>query len=146
MDRCSRKVRSYVKSRIRGVSTRPELVIRRLLWEMGFRGYRLHVKALPGNPDLVFRKRGVVIFVDGCFWHCCLTCGIPTPSSQREYWNTKLVRNKLRDCRINRRLRASGWRVIRICEREVLLHQRKSMRRIASALGGNARKRGLRWQ
>jgi DNA mismatch endonuclease (patch repair protein) len=55
-------------ARVRSKDSRPELLVRRLVFSMGFR-YRLHVKDLPGCPDLVFRSRQKVIFVHGCFWH-----------------------------------------------------------------------------
>lgn len=41
-----------------------ELLVRRLVFSLGYR-YRLHGCDLPGDPDLVFRKRYEVIFVHG---------------------------------------------------------------------------------
>ena len=67
-DKLSPKERSERMSLIRGTNSAPEMKLRRLVHRMGFR-YRLHVKALPGSPDLVFSSRRAVIFMHGCFWH-----------------------------------------------------------------------------
>jgi DNA mismatch endonuclease (patch repair protein) len=69
----SKQTRSYNMSRIKAKNTGPELIVRRFLHAQGFR-YRLHVKDLPGKPDIVLPKYKTVIFVQGCFWqnynHC----------------------------------------------------------------------------
>ena len=80
-------------SRIRSKGSVPERTVRAVLHRMGFR-YRLHVKNLPGKPDLVFKKHNLVIFVNGCFWHQhegCKRANIP--KSNKEYWVPKLERN-----------------------------------------------------
>ncbi|MDR1011247.1 MAG: very short patch repair endonuclease [Opitutaceae bacterium] len=74
------------------------------------RKYPLH-----GNPDFVFPQKRIVIFVDGCFWHGCPE-HYRRPSSRREYWDAKILRNQRRDRAVTRMLRASGWRVIRLWE------------------------------
>ncbi len=88
---------ALVKSR----DTTPELVVRRLVHGMGYR-YRLHVRSLPGAPDLVFPRLKKVLFVSGCFWHMhhCGRCRIPT--ARRAYWVGKLERNAARDKRVHR--------------------------------------------
>jgi len=68
MDTLSRQARSERMSLIRSTDTAPELVVRHVVHALGFR-YRLHVKTLPGKPDLVFSRLRKVIFVHGCFWH-----------------------------------------------------------------------------
>ncbi len=73
MDIWTKKKRSQVMSQIRSKNTKPEQRTRKMLTEMGYR-YRLHVKGLPGKPDIVLRKHGVVIFVHGCFWHLHKGC------------------------------------------------------------------------
>src|SRR5258708_1775116 len=98
MDRLTRERRSWNMSRIRSTGTKPEMVVRRLVHAMGVR-YRLHVKGLPGKPDLVFRRLRKVIFVHGCFWHQhprmgCLDARLPKSSGG--YWNQKLARNVTR--------------------------------------------------
>ena len=81
---------------VKSKNTRPEMIVRRLVHALGYR-YRLHAKDLPGKPDLVFRSRGKVIFVHGCFWHRhagCSRCRLP--KSKLEFWEPKLLANKQR--------------------------------------------------
>lgn len=65
---------SRVMSANRAKDTRPEIVLRRMLWQAGARGYRLHHKRLPGRPDIAFVSKRVAIFVNGCYWHHCPKC------------------------------------------------------------------------
>jgi DNA mismatch endonuclease, patch repair protein len=111
MDRLTAERRSALMSRIRGTNTKLELTVRSALHALGYR-YRLHVRGLPGTPDLVFPSRGRVLFVHGCFWHghCC-KYGLAQPKSNSDYWESKLKQNMRRDARAQRRLRAAGWRV-----------------------------------
>lgn len=115
----SRAKRSEVMSRIRSKNTKPELILRSLMHRDGFR-YRLHVKSLPGAPDLIFPKYRAAIFVNGCFWHMHSRCKTwKIPKSNGGYWIKKLQGNAERD-RINKRqLRTLGWRVISIWECQV---------------------------
>jgi len=90
--------------------------LRRLVHGMGFR-YRLHVKELPGKPDLVFPSRRAVIFMHGCFWHRHKGCKLARlPKSKLDFWNPKLEENRKRDLRNQRRLRDLGWRVLVVWE------------------------------
>jgi DNA mismatch endonuclease (patch repair protein) len=97
---------------VRGKDTGPEMVIRRYLHQKGFR-FRLHVKDLPGRPDLVFPKHKVVLFVHGCFWHRHPDCRYSTtPEKNADFWKNKFETNIARD-RVNvEKLRGAGWRVI----------------------------------
>ena len=108
--------RSYNMSRIRGVDTKPELLVRSLLHRMGFR-YRLHGKGLPGKPDLVFARARAVLFVHGCFWHMhrC-RFGKPAPATNRSFWAEKRRGNAERDKRNRAALKADGWRVFEVWE------------------------------
>lgn len=97
-------------SGIRGVDTKPELFLRKGLHARGFR-FRLHDRALPGCPDLVFKGRNAVLFAHGCFWHghdCSL---FKWPKNRAEWWREKLTRNRLNDVRSEARLYEAGWRV-----------------------------------
>lgn len=115
----SREKRSKVMSRIRSKNTLPERLVRTTLYSMGYR-YRLHVKALPGQPDIVLRKYKTVIFVHGCFWHLHDRCRDGTvPKTRTSYWQEKLYKNKDRDARHFRALRRLGWRVLRVWECDV---------------------------
>ncbi len=114
-DNVSAGVRSRMMSGIRSRDTRPEMLIRRGLHALGYR-YRLHDRTLPGRPDLVFPKRGAVIFVNGCFWHGhgCRLCR--WPATREEFWRTKITGNASRDRRVRQELDALGWRVLDVWE------------------------------
>jgi DNA mismatch endonuclease (patch repair protein) len=104
--------------RIRSTDTSPEIVVRRLVYGMGFR-YRLHVRTLPGKPDLVFLRLKKIIEMRGCFWHqhgSCIDSHIP--KSRMGYWLPKLRRNKERDQENLQELRSLGWRVLVVWECE----------------------------
>jgi DNA mismatch endonuclease (patch repair protein) len=103
----------------RAKDTAPELILRKELWRMGLRGYRLHTESLPGRPDLVFARAKLAIFVNGCFWHRCPRCSPPIPKSNREFWITKFRRNRFRDRRKINNVKKLGWRVISAWECEI---------------------------
>jgi len=110
--------RSERMSRIRNADTKPEKVVRRLIHSMGYR-FRLHVRDLPGHPDLVFRSRKKVIFVHGCFWHQHGCRQYRQPRSKLSFWEAKLARNKARDAEVIRALEELDWRVLVIWECEM---------------------------
>ncbi len=111
--------RSRLMSRIRGRNTKPEMVVRKLLWRAGYR-YRLHCKELPGKPDVVFPGRRRVIFVHGCFWHRHPGCSRATlPATRREFWSRKLEGNTVRDAQAVEALQLAGWRVLVVWECEI---------------------------
>lgn len=105
-------------SRITGKNTKPELIIRRILWNEGFR-YRLHQKDIPGKPDIVFSKKRKVIFVHGCFWHQHNCIYFKLPEQNREFWQKKLNANKKRDAQNELLLTEKGWKVLIIWECEI---------------------------
>jgi DNA mismatch endonuclease (patch repair protein) len=108
-------VRSRMMAGIKGKNTKPELLIRKKLFEKGFR-YRLHVRNLPGKPDLVFPRYKAVIFIDGCFWHghdCHL---FKWPKSREEFWHKKITGNQLADKRTRGALCKQGWRILTVWE------------------------------
>ena len=111
----SKKKRSEVMSLIRSKNTKPELYVRSFLHKKGYR-FRLHQKNLPGSPDLVLKKHGVVIYVNGCFWHHH-NCGkYKIPKTNRKFWLNKFKNNKKRDRLNTLKLRKLGWRVYKIWE------------------------------
>ena len=119
--------------RVRQKGTHPEIEVRKLIYAMGFR-YRLHVKALPGTPDLVFRKSKAIIFVHGCFWHLHQGCSKGRlPSSNTAFWTLKLSRNVARDAEQQRMLRREGWRILVFWECQ-LSDKRRLAKRICSFL------------
>src|SRR3569832_358515 len=108
--------RSYNMSRIKGKDTKPEMLVRRYLHAQGYR-FRLHVKDLPGKPDIVLPKYKTAIFVHGCFWHGHF--GHPCyviPKTRTDWWIRKIEANKGRDTRAFRALKRQGWKVIEIWE------------------------------
>lgn len=118
MDRISPSKRSQNMARIKGINTRPEFVVRRALRALGV-GYRLHVKSLPGKPDIVMQGRHKIIEVRGCFWHRHRDCKFAyTPKSNKAFWNTKLNRNVQRDKQNLCALQNRGWDVLVIWECE----------------------------
>ena len=114
MDNLTKQERSERMSRIKGANTGPEMIVRRLVHGMGFR-YRLHVRDLPGGPDMVFPRLGKIILVHGCFWHQHPGCG-RQPKSRLDFWAKKLFQNRERDLRNQRKLRSLGWRVLIVWE------------------------------
>jgi DNA mismatch endonuclease (patch repair protein) len=108
-------VRSRNMAAIRAKDTRPELTLRRGLFARGFR-YRLHDKRLPGRPDLVLPKYRAVVFLHGCFFHGHECPAFRWPATRKEFWETKIRGNAVRDRATNERLRAAGWRVLTVWE------------------------------
>ena len=119
-------------SRIHGKNTSPELKLRKMLWEAGIRGYRVHYK-LPGKPDIVFTRKKTAVFVDGCFWHKCPVCFRP-PATNAEFWNEKLQKNVERDLRVTQELETLGWVVLRFWEHEIKKTPEEVVKRIRDAL------------
>jgi DNA mismatch endonuclease (patch repair protein) len=120
MDKLSPERRSNNMRNIRGKDTAPELAVRKLCRKLGFSGYRIHRKELPGKPDLVWIGRKLAIFVHGCFWHghdC--SEGLRKPKSNRSYWIPKIERNQQRDAENLSRLHAAGWNVLVVWECEI---------------------------
>lgn len=106
-------------SHIRSKNTKPEQLVRLALWHLGFR-YRLHVKDLPGKPDIVLPKYKAVIFINGCFWHGHDGCkDFVIPKSNTAFWIEKIGKNKERDTRDGFALASAGWKVITIWECEL---------------------------
>ena len=103
-------------SRIRSKDTRPEMIVRSLIHRMGYR-YRLHVSALPGKPDLVFKRTRKVIFVHGCFWHMH-NCryGRVIPKTHKEFWQKKRQGNVARDTKNIKALKTLGWKILILWE------------------------------
>jgi DNA mismatch endonuclease (patch repair protein) len=104
-------------SRVKGRDTEPEKLLRSALHAKGLR-FRLHRRALPGRPDIVFPASRVVVFVDGCFWHGC-PLHRSEPKTNQDFWIQKLSNNKLRDSRVNALLESQGWTVVRCWEHEI---------------------------
>lgn len=115
----NKETRSYNMSRIKSKNTKPEMLVRKFLHAHGFR-YRLHVKNLPGKPDIVLPKYQTVIFVHGCFWHGHENCKyFVVPKTRTEWWLNKINGNVANDKKAVRKLTENGWRIIVIFECEL---------------------------
>jgi DNA mismatch endonuclease (patch repair protein) len=119
VDIVDKETRSRMMSGIRGKNTLPEITVRKYLHSKGLR-YRLHVKTLPGKPDLVLPKYRLALFIHGCFWHRHKGCRYATtPASNPEFWQKKFEANVQRDKEVTRQLKHAGWRVLVIWECEI---------------------------
>lgn len=119
MDVLTTEQRQRCMSSIRGKNSTSEILVRRLVYSLGYR-YRLHFKGLPGRPDLVFPGQRKVIFVHGCFWHRhqCKK-GQSLPAKNREFWQKKLSDNVERDRRNYEALHQIGWQTLVVWECEI---------------------------
>lgn len=112
----TKAIRSYNMSKIRSKDTKPEILIRKVLFARGYR-FRLHSKELPGKPDIILPKYKTAIFVHGCFWHSHAGCKYATtPKTRIEWWQQKLNANVLKDAGNETALINLGWTVITIWE------------------------------
>lgn len=111
--------RSEIMKKIGPKDSEQELFVRKLVHSMGYR-YRLHVKNLPGTPDIVFPKYRKVLFVNGCFWHGHKGCKKSRlPETNREFWEKKIEYNRKNDKTKYRELKKSGWDYMVIWQCEI---------------------------
>lgn len=133
MDNLTKEQRRKNMQNIRSTGTRPEILIKRELRKRTIY-FTQYVKALPGKPDFVFRRKKVAVFVDSDFWH-----GNPKrfimPNTNREYWQNKIDGNKRRDDKVNNELHNMGWQVIRIWEYEIRHNLEDSINFILKSIG-----------
>ena len=125
-------VRRRVMSSIPKRDTRPELALRHTLVARGIRGYRCHLRSLPGTPDLAFTRWRVAVFVDGVWWH-----GHPDhlPHGKRgPYWDHKIAKNIERDDRTNADLGNFGWIVVRMWDLDILRKPDDAVDQVVAAL------------
>jgi len=117
--RTSQEIRSYNMSQIKSKDTTLEMILRKALWQKGFR-FHVHVKELCGKPDIVFQKQKVTIFCDSAFWHGRdVDRTIDRIKTNKEYWLTKIRRNIERDLEVTDLLGVDGWRVIRVWDYDI---------------------------
>lgn len=113
-DTLTKEKRSYLMSRVKGKDTKPEMIVRKYLHSHGLR-YRLHVKLLPGSPDIVLKKYKTIIFINGCFWHGHENCPYSRlPKTRAEWWRIKISNNIKRDQEKHSQLHKLGWNIMTI--------------------------------
>ncbi len=118
-DHVDKAKRSLIMAAVHSKDTRPEMAVRKIVHRLGYR-YRLHVRALPGCPDLVFPSRRKVVFVHGCFWHRHPRCRYATaPKTREKFWQAKFGSNVARDLRTKRELARMGWAVMTVWQCEL---------------------------
>jgi DNA mismatch endonuclease, patch repair protein len=119
LDTLTKVKRSWNMSKIRSKNTKPEIAVRSKLHKAGYR-FRLHVKGLPGKPDIVLPKYKTIIFINGCFWHRHKGCKYAyKPKTRVDFWNQKLNRNIKRQGEVLKELRDLEWKVLVIWECEI---------------------------
>ena len=131
VDHLTPSERSENMRRIRGKDTQPELVVRKLVFSMGYR-YRLHYAALPGKPDMAFLGKLKAIFVHGCFWHRHTACKFARmPKTNPAFWAAKLRKNKARHVLRRSQLQKIGWKMMVIweCETRFIGMQKKRIKK-----------------
>jgi DNA mismatch endonuclease, patch repair protein len=119
VDTVNRQTRSRIMASVPQRNSKPEVCLRRELFRRGYR-YRLHVKSLPGTPDVVLPKFKLLIFIHGCFWHRHSGCRLTTnPSTRSAFWNAKFLANVQRDDRKRLQLRKLGWKSVVVWQCEI---------------------------
>jgi DNA mismatch endonuclease (patch repair protein) len=114
----SKEKRSQIMSKVKNKNTTPEIIIRKLLYSLGYR-YRLNKKGLPGSPDIVFISKKKAIFVHGCLWHGHNCKRAKLPDSNKEEWRNKIIVNIERDNQVFNRLNDMGWNYLVVWQCEI---------------------------
>lgn len=128
----SKKQRSYNMSRVKNKNTSLEVNFRKELFNTGLRGYRVNYK-IKGKPDIVFTKRKVAIFLDGCFWHKCPEC-FSLPKTNKKFWKDKINGNVKRDKIVSETLKKDGYTVIRFWQHEIQKNSKVCLEKIRRKL------------
>ena len=113
----TKQQRSFNMSRIKGKNTQPEIELRKALFKNGHRGFSVSSKII-GKPDIIFTKKKIAVFIDGCYWHKCMKCFI-TPKTRTKWWMKKINRNVKRDNKVDTLLKSDGWKVLRFWEHDI---------------------------
>jgi len=114
----SKKKRSEIMSKISGKDTKPEILVRRFLFNKGFR-FRKNDKRYPGKPDIVLPKYKTIIFINGCFWHGHYCKAGKLPETRRQFWKEKIQSNINRDEKNIKTLKLNDWNLIVLWQCEI---------------------------
>lgn len=117
MDTVTPSTRSRIMRQVKSKETKLETHFRSLLWRHGLR-YRKNNSKLYGKPDLSFKAKKLVVFIDSCFWHGC-ALHLRMPASNLSYWQSKIDRNVKRDQEVNKHYLAKGWFIVRVWEHDL---------------------------
>ena len=134
--RAPRAIKESVRKSMRGNKSKhtlPELLLRKMLFSRGVRGYRLHWK-IAGNPDLAFVGKKIGIFIHGCFWHRCPHCKLPVPKRNTAFWEEKFYKNMRRDERNKQAASKLGWKSLIIWECELKKNPAFMIKKILKAI------------
>ena len=133
MDKVSKKVRSKIMKAVKSSKNKStELRFRAALIQARLSGWNVR-PSTKCKPDFVFRRKKVAIFVDGCFWHGCPICS-KHPLDNKEYWSTKIARNRNRDQQVRKQLNKEGWKVLRFWEHDIQANLRFCISKLREAL------------
>jgi DNA mismatch endonuclease (patch repair protein) len=145
LDRFDPQTRSRVMSRSRSRGSKStEWKFRSLLMRSRVTGWVLgHGSGVFGNPDVIFPRHRIAIFLDGCLWHGCKRCRT-IPLTNRSFWVKKINRNRGRDKTVVRLLRQAGWLVLRIWEHELRINRDDALQKVLIARGQQLRLRHRR--
>lgn len=130
----SKKISNSMRSNISS-GTKPETIMSKILRK------KLCKNNIPGNPDFIYPRKKLAVFVHGCFWHRCPKCDLPMPKSNKGYWKRKFARNVERDAIVVRELKRMGWRTVAVWEHDVLRDPRRAADKIRRATGSLPPKR-----
>lgn len=119
MDNLNPEQRRRNMRNIKSKDTRPEIILRKALWNKGYR-YRKNWRALPGKPDIAITKHKIAVFCDGEFFHGKDFDTKKKPATNAEYWESKIIRNIKRDQEVDAELKGMGWRVVRFWGRDII--------------------------
>ena len=148
-DVLTKKQRHKNMTHIRAKNTKPEIVLRKALWEKGYR-YRKNWEALPGKPDIVITKYKICVFVDSEFFHGKdFASGYESHkyssleeqlrhSNNPEFWLNKIKRNMERDKEVTAELNGLGWTVLRFWSKDVLRYPDKCIKAIQETIFNNS--------
>lgn len=119
MDVLTKEQRHKNMSNIKSKNGKSEIRLRKALWHIGIR-YRKNDKFLPGKPDIVITKYKIAIFVDGDFWHGRdMKVLKKRLDVHRDFWISKIERNKERDEEVNEQLTEMGWLILRFWDSDI---------------------------
>jgi len=128
MDNLTPAQRKKNMRNIRSKGTKPELILMSELKKLKIY-FATHAKNIIGKPDIVFRRKKIAVFVDSDFWHGHKTKFV-MPKTNKDYWEKKIANNKKRDREVNKTLKSTDWRVIRLWEYDIKKNTKKCLNRI----------------